>query len=144
VVMKMRIAGIADAHGIEFVTIVSKTHQSYPFPLCPRCGTDEFSSEWTVKEKAPILCETCSREMYQLSYAKLRVEQNRQRHAMLYVCDITQTTYNQIMKLMAKQECAEALKILKKKGHLVKECVGHRDQRSWGYIPDERLDGWAQ
>jgi len=75
----------------------------------------------------------------------IRAESNRQRHAVLFVVEVTKETDERIQKLLERREFAEALEALKElslKISFPKERVGFY-LRSWNLIPNSGLDPWS-
>lgn len=75
----------------------------------------------------------------QLMFWNLRAESNRQRHATVYFANLDKATEAIVKKLMKKNDCEGALKIIK----TLSDNVLMTNHISWQMIPDPDLDPWA-
>jgi hypothetical protein len=76
---------------------------------------------------------------------QIRADANRQRHAVLYVVDVTSEVDREMNKLLKDCKFDEALEYLKVHATSISFPANRKDAyfNSWKLIPDKRLDPWG-
>jgi hypothetical protein len=112
----MKYIGIADAHGLE--------------SFIPAKKFDIETESLTLDNKA-------------IAFMKLRADANRQRHAVVYMVDVSPSDAETIVEMQDRGEALEALEFLKEVAKSVSLVKSPGAEKSWNLIPNPDLDPFS-
>ena len=78
-----------------------------------------------------------------VGFMVMRAMLNRQRHAVVYMTEVTQDIDESMKRYIEKQDWKGALKLLKQYGVTFPERYSEQFKNSWSLIPNDKLDPWG-